>query len=106
MKGHSGAVLTSGLAALAFALVLLQALVVFSHAQPPGAQVSVEVPSPPSGHRWSAPGNRSAVPSWNDPARPRTAPGSQQKPEQRRAPPRSRGAMPEPGPRPARRLTA
>ncbi len=108
MKGHLGAVLTSGLSAVALALTMLQAAVVFAHARPLTTQVSAITPAGPS-HRFSAPAGRSGSPyQWNPgepPARPQ--PDTQQKrDEPRRAPPRSRGGLPEQGPRPARRLSA
>jgi hypothetical protein len=108
MRGHLGAVLTSGLSAVALALAMLQAAVVFAHARPPPTQISVIAPARPS-HRFSAPGGRAGIPSQWSPAEPpaRAQPDTQQKrQEPRRAPPRSRGGLPDRGPRPARRLSA
>ena len=107
MKGHLGAVLTSGLSAVALALALLQAAVIHAHATPAG-QLSTEAgPAAPS-HRFSAPGGRSGIPwQWNADPPARTQPGTQQKrDEPRHAPPRSRQAVPERGPRPARKIAA
>ena len=109
MKGHWGAVLTSSLSAVALALAMLQAAVIFGHARPADRQISAAtVPAGPS-HRFSAPGGRSSTPyQWNAVEPPaRTQPDTQQKrDEPRRAPPRSRGGLPEQGPRPPRRLSA
>src|SRR5258708_34428109 len=59
MKGHLGALLTTGLAALALALALLQAAAVVAqggphHAAPSAARVE--------SNRYSAPGGRSGIP--------------------------------------------
>jgi hypothetical protein len=101
--------LTSGLAAIAIALAMLQAFVVSrSHARPAQASVSPMGPT----NRYSVPGNRSAIP-WApfdqprpDEARNRT----QQKPqEQRRTPPppsRFHSYPPRMGPAPIRKATA
>jgi hypothetical protein len=110
MQGRLGAVLTSGLAAVAIALAMLQAFVVSrSHART--AQASVSGPMGPS-NRYSVPGNRSAVP-WApfdqpQPDEARNRPG--QKPqEQRRTPPppsRYHSYPPRTGPAPIRKATA
>jgi hypothetical protein len=115
MKGHLGAVLTSGLAAVALALALLQAAVVAHGVQKPAATTAVRTGQT---NRYSAPGNRSAIP-WGPadkaqqekpvPESPegRSPPRRQQ--EEHRAPPppsRFRGAPPRPGPQPARKAAA
>ena len=108
MQGRLGAVLTSGLAAIAIALALLQVFVV-SRSRLGVAHASA-APVGPS-NRYSAPGGRSAVP-WGpfnnvqpDEARGRQAP----KQEERRAPtpPPSRyhSYPPRIGPSPARKVT-
>lgn len=108
MQGRLGAVLTSGLAAIAIALALLQAFVVSrSHL---GVAHASAAPVGPS-NRYSVPGGRSAVP-WApfnnvqpDEARGPKAP----KQEERRAPtpPPSRyhSYPPRVGPSPARKVT-
>ena len=59
MQGRLGPILTSGLAAMAIALAMLQAFVVSrSHARTAQASISPQGPS----NRYSAPGNRSAIP--------------------------------------------
>src|SRR5437870_11922529 len=113
MKGHVGAVLTSGLSAIALALALFQVMVLAnSHPRPMTAQAVA-----PSGstNRYSMPGGRSGIP-WDNPdhrSLPAT-PGSREgrspgvkPPEEHRAPPpsRQRGLVPS-GPRPARRAAA
>ncbi len=110
MKGHLGAVLTSGLTALAIVFAVLQAAVLVAHTRTTGAQVSEATVPAAATHRFSVPGGRSAIPyQWNsaDPAPPRPQPDTQQKREEpRRTPPRSRGTLPERGPRPPRRVAA
>src|SRR5437773_11962860 len=59
MKGHLGAVLTTGLAALALALALLQAAVV-AHDAPKMEGVTAARSGPTN--RYSAPGGRSGIP--------------------------------------------
>ncbi|HZR08408.1 MAG TPA: hypothetical protein VFA79_07490 [Myxococcales bacterium] len=115
MKAHLGAVLTTGLAALALALALLQA-VVASH----GIQVAQLPAATPPGptNRYSAPGNRSAVP-WapfdkaqdQKPVPPESPEGRspERRQEERRSPPppsRFRGMPPRIGPHPARKAVA
>jgi hypothetical protein len=109
MQGRLGAVLTSGLAAIAIALAMLQAFVV-SRSHVRSAQASVSPLGPTN--RFSAPGGRSAVP-WTpfDQPQPDEARGTrpQQKPEERRAPPppsRYHSYPPRVGPSPARKATA
>jgi hypothetical protein len=111
MKGHFGAVLTSGLAAIAIALVLLQVFVV-SRSHLRGEQVSAAPPHPTN--RYSAPGGRSGIPWLPFDHRPppaeegRTQPPPKQ--EERRAPTpppaRNHSYPPRIGPTPPRRATA
>jgi hypothetical protein len=116
MKGHLGAVLTSGLAAVALALALLQA-VVLAHASPRGLTAEAQIPGGAS-NRFSVPGGRSGIP-WlpfdaqrAQPADPKSregrSPGAKPPSEHRTPPPsRQRGGMPPSlGPRPARRAAA
>lgn len=108
MKGHLGAILTSGLSAVALILALLQAAVIFTHARPAEDEISsASAPSRPS-HRFSAPGGRSGIPyPWNPEPADRLQPDPQQKREEpRHPPPRSRGGLPEQGPRPVRKVSA
>ena len=95
MKGHLGAVLTSGLAAVALALALLQAAVLL-HAEHHRTDLS---PARAETNRYSAPGGRSGVP-W--------LPVEKKQKEERHSPPppRQRSYPPPAGPRPARRATA
>jgi hypothetical protein len=116
MKPHLGAVLTSGLAALALALALLQAAVVAAHGtRAPGIPTATR--QGPT-HRYSAPANRSAVP-WapfdkaqdQKPVAPESpegrTPGRRQQEEPRSPPPsRFRGMPPRIGPHPARKAAA
>jgi len=116
MKGHVGAVLTSGLAAVALALALLQVFVL-AHSAP--RQASAEATPPPgASNRYSVPGGRSGIP-WlpfetekQAPPDPKSREGrspGMKLPEEHRAPPpsRQRGINPPSfGPRPARRATA
>ena len=113
MKGHLGAVLTSGLAALALALALLQSVVVF-HGAPRIAEASTPRPAPAT-NRFSAPGGRSGVPYMpmeKSPAAPLPPPsekeGSSPPAREHRAPPPSRlRTWPiRVGPQPARKLAA
>lgn len=113
MRGHLGAVLTSGLAVVAVALALLQSLVLVR-----GSPRVAEAAAPraaPASNRFSAPGGRSGIPYLpleKAPA-PRLTPsekeGSSPRPQQEhRTPPPSRlRTWPSrPGPQPARRLAA
>jgi hypothetical protein len=116
MKHHLGAVLTSGLAALALALTLLQAAVVAHGA--PRAQARTAIQQSPT-NRYSAPGNRSAVP-WapldnaakdEKPAVPESPEGrtpERRQQEEHRSPPpsRFRGPPQRPGPHPTRKAVA
>jgi hypothetical protein len=110
MQGRLGAVLTSGLAAVAMALALLQAFVV-SRSHVGSAQASVS-PAGPS-NRFSAPGGRSAIPWLPFDRAPPDEPHSrpvQKQPQERRTPtpPPSRyhSYPPRIGPSPARKATA
>ncbi|TMA23568.1 MAG: hypothetical protein E6J88_12560 [Deltaproteobacteria bacterium] len=107
MRGHLGAVLTSGLAAVALALALLQAIVL-AH----GAPRYPEVTAARSGtsNRYSVPGGRSGIPFIPfDKARP-PDPGQtpQRQQEEHRSPPpsRMRAVPPHPGPQQPRKLAA
>jgi hypothetical protein len=116
MKGHLGAVMTSGLAAIALALALLQAAVL-AHSAPRHRAVSAVRPGPTN--RFSIPGGRSGIP-WlpfdaqkaqqhedlksREGRSPATKP-----PQEHRAPPPSRQQRmfpPSSGPHPSRRLAA
>ena len=115
MKGHLGAVLTSGLAAVALALALLQAAVV-SHGVLPRDPITASRAG--QTNRFSAPGGRSGVPwipqdtSLQKPVMPespegRTPPRRQEEQQHRSPPPsRFRNAPPRLGPQPARRAAA
>jgi hypothetical protein len=115
MKGHLGAVLTSGVTAVALALTLIQAAVVARGA--PRFHPATASRTGPS-NRFSTPGGRAGIP-WVpfDKAQPqkplapespegRTPPRRQQ--EEHRTPPpsRFRGAPPRLGPQPARKAAA
>jgi hypothetical protein len=111
MKGHLGAVLTSGLSAVALALAVLQAAVVFAHASANAtARTEVSSAATPARpvRRFSAPGGRAGIPyQWNAEPPSRAQPDTHEKREEpRRTPPRSRGGLPEQGPRPPRKLAA
>ena len=109
MKGHFGAVLTSGLAAVALALAALQAVVLITHAG--GVHERAVSAARGESNRFSAPGGRSAIPylpfeKTSTPPDGRT-PARQQ--EEHRTPPppsRFRSTPPRIGPQPARRIAA
>lgn len=106
MRGHLGAVLTSGLAVLALALALLQASVLLHSAQRNPQPTASSAPAPTN--RWSAPGGRSAIPwlPFDKPGEGRSAP---RPPEEHRAPlppPSRQRAAPPRGPQAPRKLTA
>ena len=109
MQGRLGAMLTSGLAAIAIALAMLQAFVVSrSHSRTAQASVSPMGPS----NRFSAPGNRSAIP-WSpfdqpQPDEARNRPAQKQQEHRRTPPPPSRfhSYPPRTGPVPIRKATA
>ena len=109
MKGHLGAVLTTGLAAIALALAMIQAAVLLhgAHRQVEGA-AAVRIQS----NRFSVPGGRSGVP-WMPFEKPQAPAGGsegrspeKQHEERRPPPPRQRGVPPNLGPRPPRRAVA
>jgi hypothetical protein len=116
MKGHLGAVLTAGFAALALALVTLQAVVLAHHVP---RQETSAVRSPGATNRYSAPGGRSGIP-WLpfDAAKPGEKPVQPESPEgrkppaqpheQHQSPPptRFRSAPPRPGPQRPRSAVA
>ncbi len=113
MKGHVGAVLTSGLAAIALALALLQAVVLSR-----GEHHLVDSTAIHAGatNRYSVPGGRSGIPFLPfDHAQPAAKPElprereGQTPPRQhehRSPPPRMRSFPPLPGPQPPRKLAA
>lgn len=111
MKGHLGAVLTSGLAAVALALAVLQAVVLFHAAPRPHSE---DPSSRVQSNRYSAPGGRSAVPylpfDKRAPSLPATPEGRtpEKQQEERRdpPPPRHRNLPGQPGPRAPRRAMA
>jgi hypothetical protein len=115
MKGHFGAVLTSGLAAVALALALIQANVVAHGTRK--REPATAVRSGPT-NRFSAPGGRSGIPRWlpadkaqqEKPLPPEDPEGRSppRRQEEHRSPPpsRFRGAPPRLGPQPARRVAA
>jgi hypothetical protein len=108
MKGHLGAILTTGLAAIALALAVLQAAVIV-HGAPRHA-----VPSPArvESNRFSAPGGRSGIPWLPFDEKVQRSNGREgrkpAKPEEHPAPPPPRQHNPAPslGPRPPRRVVA
>lgn len=115
MRHHLGAVLTSGLAALALGLALLQAAVVAHGAPRPHTPTAIR--QGPT-NRYSAPANRSAVP-WapfdkaqdQKPVPPESPEGrtpERRQQEEHRSPPpsRFRGLPPRPGPHPIRKAAA
>ena len=114
MKGHLGAVLTSGLAAVALALALLQVAVV-AHAAPKHQPATAARSG--ATNRYSAPGGRSAIP-WTPaldkapkdrPVAPESPEGStppKQDEHRTPPPPQYRGAPPRPGPQPIRKVAA
>ena len=118
MKGHLGATITTGLAALALGLAMLQAAVVAHGAHRYNAPTATRS-APATTNRYSAPGNRSAVP-WTPfdgvkeqkPLPPESpegrTPERRQREEHRSPPPsRFRGMPPRLlGPQPARRAAA
>ncbi|MGZ6143215.1 MAG: hypothetical protein ACXWLM_07740 [Myxococcales bacterium] len=109
MKGHLGAVLTSGLAALALALALLQA-VVLAHGAPRYPEATATHAG--SSHRYSVPGGRSGIPflPFEKPANPQDREGrTPQRPQEEHRtppPPRMRSVPPQPGPQAPRKLAA
>jgi hypothetical protein len=108
MKGHLGAILTTGLAAIALALAMLQAAVIIHGAPKPAAPSPARVES----NRFSAPGGRSGIPwlPFDEKAQRSNSREDRKpaKPEEHRSPPPARQHNPAPslGPRPARRAVA
>ena len=115
MQGHLGAVLTSGLAAVALALALLQAAVV-AHGVEKREPATAARTGPTN--RYSAPANRAGIPwvpadkAQRDKPVPESpegrTPQNRQQEEHRSPPPapRYRGAPPRPGPQPVRKVAA
>src|SRR2546428_2006457 len=115
MRGHLGAALTTGLAAVAVALALFQAAVV-AHGAP--RQERATAVRTGQSNRYSAPGGRAGIP-WvpadKAPDKPAPLPEDpegrspqRRQQEEHPAPPPSRfpGAPPRPGPQPVRKATA
>lgn len=110
MKGHVGAVMTSGLAVLALALALLQAAVLRHTAHKDVAHAAA--PPGPS-NRFSAPGGRSGIP-WLPFDKPQPPPADRegrspprQQQEEHHSPPRRDHSLPPRfGPQVPHRLTA
>jgi hypothetical protein len=112
MKGHLGAVLTSGLTAVALALALLQMMVLAQSAPRYAAATAARSGAT---NRYSVPGGRSGIPYFPlDKTQPQPAdPGNREgrtprQQEEHHAPPPSRfRSLPQqPGPQPARKLTS
>src|SRR5256885_13185884 len=108
MKGHLGALLTTGLAAIALVLALLQAAVLF-HSAPHYQGTSA---ARGQSNRYSVPGGRSGVP-WMPFEKPQPRPDTPEgrspakQQEEHHAPPPSRQRTPPAaGPRPQRRAVA
>ena len=110
MKGHLGAVITSGLAVIALALALLQGAVLRHSAQKDGAQAAGPAAVTPT-NRFSAPGGRSGIP-WTpydkgQPAdREGRSPPRQQQEEHHAPPARYHNMPPRIGPQVPRKLAA
>lgn len=105
MRGHLGAVLTSGLAAVALALALLQAIVVaYGTHRPP------EVTAARSGqtNRYSVPGGRSGIPflPFDKSRKPEPAPPQQEERRSPQPPSRMRAVPPHVGPQQPRKMAA
>ena len=111
MKGHLGALLTLGLAAIALVLAVLQASVVARS----GLHYTTAASEPRSGpsNRFSVPGGRSGIP-WGpadkiqpNPGEGRTPPRQQEEQHRSLPPPsRYRGYPPHLGPQPPRKAAA
>ena len=115
MRGHLGAALTTGLAAVAVALALFQAAVVTRGAAK--REPTTAVRTAPT-NRYSSPGGRAGIP-WvpadKAPDKPAPLPEDpegrspqRRQQEEHRAPPpsRFRGTPPRPGPQPVRKAAA
>jgi hypothetical protein len=92
MKGHVGAVLTSGIAAMALALMVLFALILVHPMRTDGA-AAADVPS------------RSTTP-WTPVSQPPSNEQNSKPREHHRVPPRNRPGFPDQGPRAPRRAAA
>lgn len=106
MRGHLGAVLTSGLAAIALALALLQAVVVAQHA-------SHRIPEATAAHsgtsnRYSVPGGRSGIPFLPFEKQLQRDQGQKapRQEEHHSPPPRMRAIPPRVGPQQPRKMAA
>jgi len=106
MKGHLGAIMTSGLAAVALALALLQAIVVAC-----SSHRAQEVTAARSGqtNRYSVPGGRSGIPllPFDKSRKPEQSPPLHE--ERRLSPPppsRMRAVPPHLGPQQPRKMAA
>ncbi len=109
MKGHLGAVLTSGLAALALALAVLQAAVIVAHDGGPRAEAVSAART--ESNRFSAPGGRAGIPylPFEKASRPPEGRTPERQQEEHRTPPppsRFRSTPPRLGPQPARKVAA
>ena len=109
MKGHLGAVLTSGLAAVALALTALQAVVLITPAG--GVHEGAVSAARSESNRFSAPGGRSAIPylPFEKASTPPEGRTKERQQEEHRTPPppsRFRSTPPRIGPQPARRVAA
>ncbi len=109
MKGHLGAVLTSGLAAVALALALLQATVIV--AQGRGLQGEAVTAARTESNRFSAPGERAGIPylPFEKASTPPDGRTPERQQEEHRTPPppsRFRSTPPRLGPQPARKVAA
>lgn len=113
MQGRAGALLTSGLAALALSLAFLQAMVM-AHGVPTLEVAAAATRAPAPSNRYSAPGGRSGVPYM--PFDEKSAVPQPQNSEDRATPPpkehhtpppsRFRSAPPRMGPQAPRKATA
>ena len=111
MRGHVGAVLTSGLAALALALAVLQAVVLYSHHRVRASEATASQAG--QSNRYSVPGGRSGIPflpfdkALPPPTEREGRVPQQKQQEEHRSPPPSRRSFPsQPGPTQPRKLTA
>ena len=112
MRGHLGAVLTSGLAAVALALAVLQAAVLLAHGGGPQAEALSSARTERSeSNRFSAPGGRAGIPylpfeKTSAPPEGRTPERQQEEQHPPPPPSRFRSTPPRTGPQPARRVAA
>ncbi len=113
MRGHAGALLTAGLAAIALAFALLQAAVLARSARAHHIVAQPATHEEPQ-NRYSAPGGRSAIPWGPDfdaqqkATKPEGRSPESKPPEEHHSPPPPRNRLMPPynGPRPARRAVA